>query len=266
MNQREQLAMRKEYLKKIIKEKTKVIAKPFNEKGSIRAVKRGKGFQYYLRYNMEANNGIYLPKSERKKAVKIVQHEYDEKVLTTATKELQLLEKIEKFYCRGCVEEIYEKMPLGKQRLVQPVCETQEQFLNYYLNLEYEKKRFGVEAPEYYSNKGERVRSKSEIIIANLLDTMKIPYRYEMPLKFTDQITVHPDFTLIDSKNRRLIYWEHLGMLDDEEYLNMAIAKIRKYEEHGYLLGQQLFITAETLAKPLDVQHVKNKLQYILEK
>ncbi len=43
------------------------------------------------------------------------------------------------------------------------------------MNQSYEKMSFREDAPEYYSNKGERMRSKSEVIIANLLDKLGIP-------------------------------------------------------------------------------------------
>ena len=38
------------------------------------------------------------------------------------------------------------------------------------------------EAPDYETDKGEIVRSKSELIIANTLAKLGIPYKYECPL------------------------------------------------------------------------------------
>ena len=47
----------------------------------------------------------------------------------------------------------------------------------------------------YITDAGERVRSKSELVIANLLYKNNIPYMYECPLKINNN-TVYPDFTV----------------------------------------------------------------------
>ena len=51
---------------------------------------------------------------------------------------------------------------------------------------------------EYYTIKGERVRSKSEKIIADELYRYQIPYKYEFPLTLATHnrnIQLYPDFT-----------------------------------------------------------------------
>lgn len=254
---------RSEILQEIIQKKEKEITKL--QQGNIRANKHGKGFQYYLRSGSSDKNGTYLPKSEKRTIEQMLQHEYDEKVLITAKKEMVLLTRLNKIYDTGAIESIYEKLPQGKQTLVHPITETDEQFVQRWEKIQFKKLAFQSDAPEYYSNKGERMRSKSEIIIANLLEQLNIPYIYEFPLTLDGNVTVHPDFTLINAGSRRLIYWEHLGMLDDEEYMNKAIAKIRRYEDNGYYLGEQLLITGESNTKPLDIKHVKKKVLHIME-
>ena len=49
-----------------------------------------------------------------------------------------------------------------------------------------------ADAPLLETSRGERVRSKSEVIIADTLDRLKIPYRYEFPhqLKVTGTAAV----------------------------------------------------------------------------
>jgi ATP-dependent exoDNAse (exonuclease V) alpha subunit len=60
------------------------------------------------------------------------------------------------------------------------------------------------------------VRSKSEVIIANLLATAQIPFHYEVPLFASDGTFYLPDFT-VEWRGRKF-FWEHLGMLDKPEY------------------------------------------------
>lgn len=187
-------------------------------------------------------------------------------MIKEAKKELDLLTRLDRIYYKGAVESIYEKLPRGKQVMVKPITETDTQYIQRWENIQFKKLDFQSDSPEYYSNKGERMRSKSEVIIANLLDQLNIPYIYELPLTLEGNITVHPDFTLIDAVNRRLIYWEHLGMLDDEDYMNKAIAKIRRYEDNGYYPGEQLLITGESTARPLDIKHIRKKVLHIMEK
>jgi len=62
------------------------------------------------------------------------------------------------------------------------------------------------------------VRSKSEVIIANMLAERDIPFLYEVPLFAPDGTFYLPDFTV--TARGEQWYWEHLGRLDQEEYRN----------------------------------------------
>ena len=256
-----EIAERMKYLDQVIQDKEKEIAKL--PRGAIRAVTHGKGFQYYLRKDAKDNNGIYMPKTELKQAERMIQREYDEKIVKKAKAEKFALERLYRLYQKGCVDNVYDCLPKGKQVMVTPIRETEEQFLERWRNMKYDRLSFKSDMPEYYTNRGERVRSKSEVIIANLLDKLQIPYIYEMPLILSDGIIVHPDFTLIDTVDRKIIVWEHLGMLDDEGYMNNAITKIRQYEKSGYYVGEQLLLTGESSMKMLDVKAIENKLKHL---
>lgn len=60
------------------------------------------------------------------------------------------------------------------------------------------------------------VRSKSEVIIANILYRSNINFQYEEKLYYTDTQWKEPDFTIRHSG--KTWYWEHLGLLGDEQY------------------------------------------------
>lgn len=72
--------------------------------------------------------------------------------------------------------------------------------------------------------RGELVRSKSEVIIANALFENGIAYDYEKPLVI-DGVRKIPDFTIEDANTGRTWYWEHLGLLRDAEYRKRWEAK-----------------------------------------
>lgn len=64
---------------------------------------------------------------------------------------------------------------------------------------------FYSEGLAHCTSKGLKVRSKSESIIATLLDMNEIPYRYEAPLTLGDH-TFYPDFTVMRPSDQRLFY------------------------------------------------------------
>lgn len=74
------------------------------------------------------------------------------------------------------------------------------------------------------------VRSKSEVIIANLLFDRDIPFTYEEPLYAPDGTFHLPDFTV--TAQGRTWYWEHVGMLQNEKYRHRWETKQAWYEQH----------------------------------
>ena len=116
----------------------------------------------------------------------------------------------------------------------------------------------------YETQRGEIVRSKSEVIIADALFFAKIPYHYEKPLKVGNR-TVYPDFTVLNVKTRKEYYWEHLGLLDDEDYLNSFLVKMDSYQKNGVRSGEKLILTKETKKHPLNTANVKEMIKYYLK-
>lgn len=95
----------------------------------------------------------------------------------------------------------------------------------------------------HLTSRGEFVRSKSEVIIANHLhrppdSAPAIEYIYEKPLTLGDQ-TRYPDFTIEDEESGITYYWEHCGMLHVPEYERRWNEKRAWYEKHGILPYEQ---------------------------
>lgn len=81
------------------------------------------------------------------------------------------------------------------------------------------------ESIEILTEKGESVKSKSEKIIADKLNMMNVPYCYEGPLYMKGYGHVKPDFKVVNVATRKEYYWEHFGLMSDEEYAKKAIKK-----------------------------------------
>ncbi|NMC31575.1 MAG: AAA family ATPase [Veillonellaceae bacterium] len=104
------------------------------------------------------------------------------------------------------------------------------------------------------TSKGLAVRSKSELLIAEALHSHSIPFEYEKPLSIGGK-TRYPDFTIEDDISGRIIYWEHLGMLDREDYRSSWAKKLKWYNESGILpvatanIGAPVLVTTEDSAE-----------------
>lgn len=88
------------------------------------------------------------------------------------------------------------------------------------------------------SERGERMISKNEVIIANCLNKYKdqISYAYEDKLKLEETgRTIKPDFTIENLDTGRVFYWEHLGMLTKEKYREKWDKKLKGYLDDGFI-------------------------------
>ena len=136
-----------------------------------------------------------------------------------------------------------------------PVNICDDEFAKKWMETPYRRKGFGRDAPEFYTIKGERVRSKSEVIIADRLMANGIPYRYECPLKLGKKI-IHPDFTILRMSDRKILYHEHCGKIGDPQYAEDMLVRARDYNRAGILFGDRLFYTFESETVPLDVKNL----------
>ncbi|WML49156.1 AAA family ATPase [Neobacillus sp. PS3-34] len=128
------------------------------------------------------------------------------------------------------------------------------------IEIEFDKqKRYFEEKLIHKTIRGEMVRSKSEVIVANILDKMKIEYSYEEPLEVSGK-TYIPDFTL--RYQGKTAYLEHLGMLRNKSYKKHWGEKRANYESVGIseTLGN-LIITEDGLDGSLDATLIERKIQ-----
>ena len=96
--------------------------------------------------------------------------------------------------------------------------------------------------------RGDSVRSKSEVIIANMLYQKGIrDYRYEARLAASDGGIRYPDFTIEDDTMGVKYYWEHLGMLRDPGYKRRWEQKLFWYRAQDILPLEEGGGTAGTL-------------------
>lgn len=156
------------------------------------------------------------------------------------------------------------KLHTQRQLLVTPVEPIWEKELVRWYDSEYHGKEFYEGTAEIVTEKGERVRSKSEKILADYFYRNNILYQYEKPLYLKGYGTIYPDFTFLSKKTRKEIYWEHEGMMDKPEYAKSAVKKIESYQRNGIHLGERLILTFETELTVLNSQIVEELVERYL--
>ena len=218
--------------------------------------------QYYhrLKSNRDSTHGTYIRSKDRAFAEKLAQAEYNRAVLKTTDSQAKLLTGFVNHYIPDPIQKVYLNMPPEKQKLIKPYVPTNEQYAQQWISQKYLGLQFNQDAAIFLTESGEKVRSKSEKMIADKLALMGIPYRYECPLRLNNT-TVYPDFTLLNVKTRKVVYYEHFGMMDDPVYCNRAIKKMHDYQMNGFSFDTNLIVTFETKSFPLDLRVVEKMIK-----
>ena len=229
--------------------------------GKLRISKEKNRIQFYNRIRASENNGKYISKKNILLVRQLAQKDYDKQVLVNVKirreKIKEILEKIKS----TDISKIYQDIPIEKQNLITPYILTDEQFIKSWNNKTYKSKGFMPDTPEIYTEKGERVRSKSEKILADKFNLMKIPYHYEYPLKLKGYGIIYPDFLVLNKRTRKEYYFEHFGLMDNPEYCRKAIKKIETYNKNGIFEGEQLITTYETSKDIINIKNIERLIR-----
>ena len=156
---------------------------------------------------------------------------------------------------------VFDRLTSDRKKLVTPLITDDDTFVKHWLSAEYERMPFEPGTPVHTTDRGERVRSKSEKILADRFYALGIPYLYEKPVVTSWNKTRVPDFTLLNIRERKTWYWEHFGMMDDKDYVNANISKINEYIKVGIIPGKNLIMTFETKDKVLDITAVNQLIK-----
>ena len=238
--------------------------------GKIHIVQSGERLQFYLRMDAKEKSGEYISKKDGEKIQTYLQKKYLLEVQKQINKEIAALEKflkntsVESFPGSDALKLLYSKQPKEIKNYINPVDISDDEYIDLWKSEPYQAKKISEDCPVYITDNGEHVRSKSELNIANALKKNGIPYKYERPLKLSNGIMAHPDFTILDVKKRREIYWEHRGMMDDRTYVKYAVEKQKEYLKSGIVLGDNLIVTEESSIYPLGTDEIQIVIKAML--
>ncbi len=228
--------------------------------GQLRISHNGNIVKYYC----HTGDKRYLNKSDYPLVVALAQKDYYHKILSSAKIQYKHIKQLLDYYNPSEFESVYDNLNAYRQSLVTPVIQPIDVFVKEWESVEYGKRIFDGDSPEIYTERGERVLSKSEKILADKFSLMRVPYRYEFPITLSTIGEIHPDFTLLNKQTRCEFFWEHLGRMDDPEYAEKATQRILAYEKDGYILGKNLLVTFETQRQPLNMRFVESLIRTFL--
>lgn len=253
-------------------DKMLITIKKFHEqapKGGLKYQKKGKEFFFYqqcVNEESKLKKRIYIKKDNLSLVRQLAQKHYYSKLEPLLRKRLKSLKSFQEAYHPDEAEKVYEELSEIRKTLVLPLLLSKEELVHKWNTEEYEGNPFHPENLRYETEQGEMVRSKSEVIIANLLYSYRkdILYKYERPLiliKDGIEKTIYPDFTILNRHTGRIIYFEHAGKMDDTYYANEFVKKMNTYVANGFLPGRDVLVTYETMANPLDVSVAKRMIE-----
>ena len=132
-----------------------------------------------------------------------------------------------------------------------------------WLGLKEVQNDFFTENLRHITASGRIVRSKSEAIIADLLDSNNISYKYEVEIDVGNK-KYFPDFAVFRKNDNTIIYWEHFGLMCNEDYANAMLNKINDYHSAGIILWDNLIMTADSLEGSIDAKRINNMIKTVL--
>ena len=114
---------------------------------------------------------------------------------------------------------------------------------------------------QYSVKLGFKVRSKSEVIIADDLYNAGILFHYEEQL-FLSEDASNPDFYTPITQMEKYA-WEHFGAMDKESYFHRTRGRILNYLDHHWFPWVNMITTYETKKHPFSEELAANHINWL---
>ena len=245
-------------LKKAVKQAEKDVSS-FPE-GRLRMSKTRGQVRFYSVTEKEDTNGKYLSMKDIPIIRLLAQKDYNKQFLKSASAELKLLEKMQLLYMNNQADFAYDKLSKERQNLVVPYILPDDLYAQKWQSIKFKPNPYKPEKKIFDTRRGEKVRSKSEAILADTMFELGIPYHYEYPVKMADGTIRYPDFTMLKVRTREVVYLEHFGRMGEEGYRRDTREKMDLYRASGIYPGKNLMFTYETDEFPLDINGARKML------
>ena len=222
--------------------------------GCLAADKRGSHWAYRIR-GYDPNDRTQTKYVSVKDARTLKMHarkKYVPRLIKALNDEIDSLSEA----CRGLDHDAryraYEDLPDGIRRLFTPDFIRPEHLCEEWSLQDHPQHTGHHENLIFETSRGDMVRSKTEVIIADMLYSNDIAYRYEQEVSLGPGYICHPDFTIMRKSDAKIFYWEHFGRLTDPQYAEEFVTKLNMYARAGITTADDLLITWECYEVPFD--------------
>lgn len=225
--------------------------------------------RFYHRTDTSVRRGKRIKKTDTQLISSLAQKKYNSRLKKAALAEIGVLKRTIASLKDNVfsIDDIFNSMNPALQPYISREPHVDEAYIMKWKNQPVWENRRKNNINGLETTGGEKVRSKSELIIAERLRHYKIPYNYEKPLtdEYAGPVHLFPDFTCLNTRTGKTYYWEHCGMFDDPKYSADLMQKIRNYSAYGIELGSELIITMETSRLPLETRYIERLIhRYLL--
>lgn len=237
---------------------------------------KGRYPQFYKCSHIQTDDGEtrkvreYIKQKDQELARMLAQGEYDRQLIEDMKKRCDIIQPVIDYYRDNPKFSVYNSLGEVRKSLVESEYEDDEVFINKWYDRYSQRnpandsfyEKHPITKP-YYTERGEKVRSKSEKIIADKLFKEGIPYVYE-PTVVVGEKVLHPDFATLNIVQRKTYIYEHFGMMDNPEYAALCVNKIAVYDKNGFVYGNNLLYSFETQNDGLDIKMIERMLKRFL--
>ena len=229
---------------------------------SLRASSGRKGSYYYVRRPGESSYS-YLGGDSNCEVQGIREYVYLKRLIKDIDSEIRLLRTLQQNHLDIERAAVLSRLPKLYREPSQTAYlpKQDERALRWKEKKEAEKSRYDVRNPDRLIMKavdGTPMRSKSEVIIANLLISNGIPFVYELPHK-VNGVLIYTDFTAlstIDWESEIMI--EHEGMMTHQNYQIGFLNKVNTYLAADFIPGRDIFFTFDDLRGGFDPSPIQD--------
>ena len=217
----------------------------------LKARYRSNGYSYFYVFNPNKSKYSYLGTINSEEVCKIKKAHFLKLSTSSLQKEIKLIETFLNKSGDVDFEAINNKLS-KVYRIAAPINHISESDLasKWKDNMEEYKATFPPFRPEeliHRTQDGQYVRSKGEALIYNYLLYLGVVFVYELPLVirkgFKDSLLL-PDFTILSEIDcKSVIYIEHQGKMDSNNYRNKFNESVYKYWSNNYIPERDVFFT-----------------------
>ncbi|MDO4745999.1 MAG: hypothetical protein Q4B18_05565 [Bacillota bacterium] len=191
----------------------------------------------------------------------LARKKYLEKSTKLLAEEIERLNKYLKESIEPTADNVLKMLPRSYSALPEEIFFPKQRKANKWAELPYPQNTLYPEEKIHTTGRGLKVRSKSELFIADKLDMYLLPFQYDGIIYF-ENYAFSPDFMIPTIEGMK--YWEHCGKMAESKYRKRNQWKLTMYDKMGIVPWKNLIITYDSEDGGLNLgiieAEIRNKL------